>query len=182
MSSKVELTPEVIKFIEENIELIEKQRWDQIYTTANMHPDGFTEAMLAAGINPLLQGLTYIPRSYLFNSSIEYFTIPEHIQGIEDYAFFGCNKLGSLIIPDAVKNIGTWAFTGCHKLKNLAIGKNVESIGSYAFFGCDSLREITINQPLTKVNYELTEGFFKLLRTDTKIKKIICTDGEIDLT
>ena len=49
-----ELPPKVIEFIEKNAILIEQKRWEEIYKNPTDIPDDFTEAMLAAGINPLL--------------------------------------------------------------------------------------------------------------------------------
>lgn len=36
--------------------------------------------------------------------------IPEGTQKIEECAFFGCNRLTSVVIPDSVTEIGKWAF------------------------------------------------------------------------
>ena len=50
--SNIELSPGLIDFIEENIQLIENKEWGELYNKGNV-PPGFTEAMLAADVNPL---------------------------------------------------------------------------------------------------------------------------------
>ena len=39
--------------------------------------------------------------------------IPEDVDSIGNYAFFGCNALTSVTIPNSVISIGDWAFRGC---------------------------------------------------------------------
>ena len=132
MSDIVKLDPTVIECIEENIQLIENKEWGKVYQNvlekANKKSSEefylvtlFTEAMLAAGINPLMQGLDYIPSFYLYESEIKSFSIPDHIKHISFSAFDGCDELLHLTLPMSVKDIESYAFFNCDKLSSLQI-------------------------------------------------------------
>ena len=47
-------------------------------------------------------------------------------------------------IPNSVTTIGDWAFAGCDSLTSINIPNSVTTIGKFAFSGCDSLTSITI--------------------------------------
>ena len=53
--------------------------------------------------------------------------------GIADYAFFGMDKITSILISDNVEYIGEFAFTGCVNLKTLTLPYNLKAIASSAF-------------------------------------------------
>jgi hypothetical protein len=148
-----------------------------------------------------LRYMNYIPKSFLYGSDIEEFTIPNGMERIDDLAFYSCKslvnvviadsvinigagafancpKLTTIIIPDSVTNISRDAFSSCTSLTNLTIGNNVLSIDNYVLYHCDSLKSIKYNG--TK---EQWENIYK--RGDWNYEscatKVICTDGEIDL-
>lgn len=68
--------------------------------------------------------------------------IPDSVSLIEDYAFYGCDGLTSVVINSSVISIGTSAFSNCGGLKNIEMPDSVSSIGSYAFNGCSSLASV----------------------------------------
>ena len=89
---------------------------------------------------------------------IETLIIPEGIEAIGEYAFWGCRTLtGELVIPDSVKTIGYSSFSGdtttAPQFTSLKLGKNVETIGDAAFDYCSSLTgELVIPDSVTKIN------------------------------
>ena len=109
------MTEEVKHFIEENINLIELSKWEEVYEKD--FPDGFTEILLESGINPLYQGLDYIPKHFLSYSKIGKFIIPNNITSIGDFAFYECDSLTHIRIPDSVTSIGDCVFSGCYNLQ-----------------------------------------------------------------
>ena len=63
---------------------------------------------------------------------------------IEDYAFYNCPHLSSVIIDDSVKTIGLYAFAECDSIKQVTLSNLVTDIGSSAFYHCSSLDSITL--------------------------------------
>ena len=59
-----------------------------------------------------------------------------------DCLLFGCQNT---VIPDSVEGIGGFAFYGCKSLTSVTIPDSVEYIGSSAFNGCSGLTSTTIS-------------------------------------
>lgn len=134
-----ELTYEVKEFIEDNIELIEKGSWDQIYDNAKFNLDsestgGFTNAMLSIGIDPVKDGkLDYIPDYYLADQSIDTYVIEEDVHSIEEGAF-AYSKIKKIVIPESITFIGSYAFYDCLKLEEVTIfSKKLMATGDHVF-------------------------------------------------
>lgn len=55
----------------------------------------------------------------------------------DEGAFYNCTSLATVNIPNTVEEIGNFAFYGCSKLKGkLIIPNTVTYIGVYAFYNC----------------------------------------------
>ena len=78
-------------------------------------------------------------------------TIPETVESIGDYAFYGCNRLTTIAIPKGVKEIGKYAFSGCSKLSMLTIPDGLISFGTYAFNYCTNLTSINIPDGIASI-------------------------------
>lgn len=82
---------------------------------------------------------------YAAFNSMKYLQVviwPEHLKGIGDEAFAGCNLRGSLILPEGTEYIGGasfYSYPTLHQLNAFAgdiyIPSSVKHIGSYAFGG-----------------------------------------------
>ncbi len=95
------------------------------------------------------------------------YIVPDTVITINEYAFFNCDYLTSVVVADSVTAIGAHTFRGCSKLKNVtigdgamvieeeafadcygletvSIGSNVKAIGEKAFYDCASLKSILI--------------------------------------
>lgn len=72
------------------------------------------------------------------------YAIPEGVTKIEPGAFWGCQKIKSILIPNGVESIGSWAFAGCKSLENMTIPNSVKNIGTNVFQVCSNLESITI--------------------------------------
>jgi len=71
-------------------------------------------------------------------------SIPNSVETIDDYAFYGCSGLTSLVLPNSVKTIGEVAFDGCLELESIEIGNSVETVGQSAFSNCSSLASLVL--------------------------------------
>lgn len=150
---------EVKTFIEKNKNLIEEDKWEEIYKKAGpalgpVSKREFTETLLKADINPL-DYMNDIPENYLYKSSIKEFKIPAHIKNIGYFAFYECSSLTSVTVPDSVK-----------------------SIGYAAFYGCSGLTSITFNG--TKEQWSMINKGSNW-KSRYSIKTIHCKDGDIKL-
>ena len=81
------------------------------------------------GSNPLY----YAHNLYLNGELVTELVIPDGVNEIKQYAFYGCTGLTSIEIPNSVTSIGEWAFYGCSSLESVIIPNSVTSIGRYAF-------------------------------------------------
>lgn len=84
--------------------------------------------------------------------------IPQHIETIGDYAFYGLDELETVIIPEGVKEIGSYAFYSCSHLKNIILPESVVSIGNGAFSLLTSLEDITLPPHIKSID---KSTFFK---------------------
>ncbi len=76
------------------------------------------------------------------------YNVPDSVEDIEDYSFYGCQKLTNVVIANAVTQIGTYAFYACENLCSVTIGNSVEGIGSYAFYECSKLSNLSLPDTL----------------------------------
>jgi hypothetical protein len=88
-------------------------------------------------------------------SYLESVILPEDLESISDYCFFGCDKLSEISIPSSVKTIGYYAFYKCSNLVAITIPSSVLSIGSAAFRDCTSLTSINIPSSLKSISIQL---------------------------
>lgn len=84
------------------------------------------------------------------NQDISKIVIPNDVEKIDNYTFYGCSSLASLFIHDGVKNIGTYAFGNCKKLHDIychAVEPPVANQWSFANYNvnlyvpCESLQD-----------------------------------------
>lgn len=141
--------PELQKFIETNIELIEDARFDELYNM-NVDVPKFTEALLEAGINPLAN-MKYIPANYLCESDIKQFVVPSHIDRISSAAFWDCQELEKVTLPEGLIYIEDSAFSECHKLTQINLPSTLEYIYEDAFAET-ALKHVVIPDNVAKVS------------------------------
>ena len=76
--------------------------------------------------------------AFSFCINLESFIIPCLVKLIENYSFYNCEKLKSVIFSNEyhVESIGNNAFSFCYSLEFIEIPKTVYLIGDYAFHTC----------------------------------------------
>ena len=72
----------------------------------------------------------------------------EPVAKVGDEAFCDCETLKSIVLPNSVDAIGGWAFFGCIYLQEVGMSNRVKSIGDAAFSSCSVLKSITLPESL----------------------------------
>ena len=74
---------------------------------------------------------------YLNGQLLTNLIIPDNVEKLSNYAFYGCKSLKSVVIPNTVKTIGKNCFEGCANLETASItSTNVEKISAACFKNC----------------------------------------------
>ena len=73
--------------------------------------------------NYLQHGRTYMVH-FATGAGLTSYTIPEGVEGIENYCFYCAETLASLTLPKSLKNIGELAFDGSYNIEKI-FGENV---------------------------------------------------------
>ncbi len=94
-----------------------------------------------------------------FYSSVRKVTLPDNIEEIGEYAFFGMDLLSDINMPRSLKKIGEGAFRSCGNigLNVLEFPESVEFIGKEAFMNCYHLKRASFPGSLKRIG----EGAFK---------------------
>lgn len=170
------------KFIEQNIDFIEENKFDELYSKIPTYQVssyslicGLSLVLLEASINPLSY-MSNVPHYFLYESTVSSVDIPIGVQQIDKDAFAYCENLTQVDLPEGLTVIGEGAFFMCSKLKTLILPSTLTEINSNAFSYCDKLVNIhfrgTVDQWLNVIEEDDS------LRTVAT--KIICSDGIFD--
>ena len=139
--------------------------------------------------------------AYLPGKQEDTYVFDSNVKEIGDYAFYGCGNLKEINIPNTVNRVGGRAFDSCKNLTNIFV--NASSLYFNTFRDDASLQNVTIGKNTTIWSYSVFQGSNKIpsityLGTmdewnntlgktsswksgNTSIKKIICSDGEINM-
>ena len=133
------LTKNLKEFLEKNIELIEENKFDELYKKAendlyfSQDIGMLTRTLQAANIDPI-EYLSEISYCYLYgDSKITQFVIPDKIEFVNSEAFANCSQLNDVIFGKDVSVIYYGAFEGCTELTNVTLNDGLLEIGQYAF-------------------------------------------------
>jgi len=83
------------------------------------------------------------------------YIVPDHVTSIDEYAFFRCKKLTTIIIISDRASIGNFAFSYCSDLTTVILPNHIASIGESAFSFCTSLTSINIPYNLARISNSL---------------------------
>ena len=83
------------------------------------------------------------------------YNIPEGVVTIGPAAFYGCNKLTSIVVPEGVTHIESYAFYKCTGITGINIPDSVVSIDNYAFGGCENLKNLYITDMAAWMSVEI---------------------------
>ena len=101
-------------------------------------------------------GTTYIVNGlnqYAFYGcgSITKVELPNSITSIDTYAFGDCQKLEEVNMPEELISIGYAAFAYCYALKSVELPLTMRSISAYAFYGCTAMITLKLNEGLESI-------------------------------
>lgn len=95
--------------------------------------------------------------------TIEEVVIPEGIQIIEEYAFFG-TSISKVVLPSTLEVIESSAFYRT-QLSSVAFPESVRFIGDCSFCACNDLRKIVLNEGLLSIGMMAFAGS-KIIEVD----------------
>lgn len=158
------------EFIEENIELIDKEQFDSFYdqlfkslyipelsgaTIRGLSIPGHdtivevNKLLRMSGIETL-QYLNYIPYAYFEDSDLVNYSIPKHITKIDYFAFSNCKNLNYIYIPSNVKIIEAKAFFSCDSLKVIEVD-SLDDFSSIIFESGSNPLKSTFSNPVLQI-------------------------------
>lgn len=106
--------------------------------------------------------LYYAHHLYLNKKEVKQLYIPEGIENIKEYAFYGGANITTLDIPSGVSEIGNCAFLGCTSLTSVNFPESLTKIGSMTFHNCNSLEELDLSDNITTIDESAFSGCSKL--------------------
>ena len=156
--------------------------------------------LLSLNSNPI-KDLTVIPIYSFSGIDLDNVQFNPYLKAIERSSFHDNTTITSVSIPDSCKYIDDYAFSDCHNLQKIKLGNNIEQLGWGCFFNDNKLLSITLPRSMqsidlgtfngsgiTEIQYQGTSDEFiqklrqkTLIGSDTKVKKIICSDKTQDL-
>lgn len=75
-----------------------------------------------------------------------FFTTPEGVVHIGNYAFDGCKGLISVIVNEGCTDLGERSFTRCEDLKTISLPSSINNLTFNAFDECNTLEEIVVDK------------------------------------
>ena len=82
--------------------------------------------------------------SYLQGIDNTTFLMPNSVKYIDEYAFWGNDKLYAIALSNNLEEISAYSFSNCKSLRNLFVPYSVKNIDAKAFENCISLRLVEI--------------------------------------
>ena len=145
------------KFIEDNIDLIEDNKFDDLYKKADVNYVGqLTQILIDAAINPLPYMNHIVPCMYQ-----------------------GCN-ITSIVIPDNIEYIHYVRGFGDNPcLEYISLPSNLTSLGYQTFYGCTRLNTVDFRGTLSEfynIKTKVQDWAY-----GSSITEVVCSDGKIHL-
>ena len=80
----------------------------------------------------------------LYNSSL--------LTEFNDYCFYYCRNLVSIVLPQNLKTIGSYAFSNCDSLTSITLPNSLTTIQDNAFYYCSSLTALILPSSITTID------------------------------
>ncbi len=86
------------------------------------------------------------------------YSMPNTINYILPYAFYGCNNLEAVTVSPNVQDIPAYSFSNCASLKSVTIPYSVNNIDAKAFENCVNLSDVTIPESVSYIHNTAFDG------------------------
>lgn len=106
----------------------------------------------------LFNGVTQTLEKYPLGKTEQNYFVPDGIQKIQWYAFYGCSSLESIELPSSVTIIGQSAFSNCSALATISLQEGVTDIGRMSFCNCTRLMNVTIPDSVISIGHYAFAG------------------------
>ncbi len=97
------------------------------------------------------------------------YTMPDTVQKISPYAFYGCKNIESITLSNGLEEIPEYAFSYCNGLTTMSLPYSVNRIDVKAFQYCVNLEKVDIPISVTYIHETAFDGCSKL--------KIVAPEG-----
>lgn len=104
--------------------------------TYTMNPCGVTSVVVKSASKRVW------PDQFKRWPDIQHVTVEDGVESVDAAAFFGCQKLETIILPDSLKHVESYAFGDCFALREVRFGKGLLDVGQAAFGGCSNLLHV----------------------------------------
>ena len=122
----------------------------------NLSNDG--KELTVIGHEVIFQFGTGYSGDVVIPEEVTYKGVTRKVTGIDEHAFYCCDRLTSVTIPNSVKNIGTNAFFNCCSLTSVKIPNSISRIEDYTFARCIALTSVTIPNSVITIGIGAFEG------------------------
>lgn len=100
---------------------------------------------------------------YMEGSNADKYTMPATVTDIDEYAFWGNDKLEQITLSTNLREIPSYAFSNCKSLEEISIPYSVKSISSKAFENCISLQKTEIPASVSYIHSTAFDGCPRLI-------------------
>lgn len=182
------MTEKTQKFIEDYLDLIDQNRWNEIQPKAckilgDLYHE-FNAVMLNAGINPMID-VPMIPWKSMQYCPVEEYDIPSSVKVISGKAFEFAS-FPEIKIPESVVEINFRAFAECPRLHTVYLPSTINKLDSAIFMHCPKLEKIVYNgssvdfENIQKSEADSPFTWYTVATDLHNVKcRVICSDRDI---
>lgn len=108
--------------------------------------------------------VTKILRMYFSdNDTIEEVILPDTVVSFEDYTFYRCDALKTLVLPASVRDLGNGFLAASTSIKSISIPEGVTIIQERCFNSCASLEKVILPSTLEEIDKDAFSYCYKLV-------------------
>ena len=165
---------EIIQFADANVKAICVANWDTDH-------DGELSKDEAAAVKTLKVGDNSVFRD---NATITSFDELQNFTGLEtlpEHAFYGCEKLNSIVLPKNITIIPQFCFARCYAFTSFTVPEGVTKIVNNAFRNCKGITSISFPQTLTTLEGAQFDNSGQKIKTLVIPKNVTSFGGYLGL-